>query len=677
MGLPACDIVVPVFNGLTYVSDCLDSIFEHSSDYPHRLFIVDDQSDARTRCFLEAQAQLHPQIVLSRNPENLGFLRSCNLGITQGSAPYVVLVNSDVIVTPGWLARLVRCAESDSRIAAVNPLTNRAAHLDIALPPGANFYGMDWLLSHGMSPRYPDVVTGVGFCLLLRRAALERVGLFDEIYGRGYCEDSDLCMRLVAQGYRTVVADDVYVYHRGSGSFVDREQRYRHNRRIFDARWSDEYRRQFRAFRRANPLQPLRTEFMTRHRWAPVLSMKRTYGEMKQSLRQRDLPGLVMAALQGLRQLPTASRMVVTREDVDKITRPGRLRVTYVLRSLNVGGGVLSVLQLVNELILLGVEARIVALREYPEIANWKLLTRPILFATERELRKHFPPSDIAVATLWCTAPWVADVVRKGRARMGAYFLQDYESWFFPETHQRARAKVLETYKLIPHKIVKSDWLQALLTRDGFSAQKIRLGMDLKVFYPREVVKPAHPVILAMTRPQTPRRGFPFVVDALQRVKSVRPDAEIVVFGDKSASRWMPFAHRNEGVVSDQNRLAELYARADVFLDGSTFQGFGRPALEAMACGAACVLTDVGGVQEYARDGKNCLLVPPERPAAFADRILEILADEKLKKNLIAEGFETAKHYCHKREARETLAYFNHILDASATILLEGSAVGG
>jgi glycosyltransferase involved in cell wall biosynthesis len=229
----------------------------------------------------------------------------------------------------------------------------------------------------------------------------------------------------------------------------------------------------------------------------------------------------------------------------------------------------------------------------------------------------------------------------------------------------------LETYKLIPHKIVKSDWLQALLARDGFPTHKIRLGMDLKMFYPREVAKPSHPVVLAMTRPRTPRRGFPFVVDALKSVKSARPDAEIVVFGDEAASRWMPFPHRNEGVVSNQDHLAKLYSMADVFLDGSSFQGFGRPALEAMACGAACVLTEVGGVTEYARDGKNCLLAPPERPVVFADNILRILADENLKANLIAGGFETAKEYCHKREARETLTYFHQILGAPFSLLPE------
>lgn len=108
--------------------------------------------------------------------------------------------------------------------------------------------------------------------------------------------------------------------------------------------------------------------------------------------------------------------------------------------------------------------------------------------------------------------------------------------------------------------------------------------------------------------------------------------------------------------------MAELYSQSDIFLDGSTFQGFGRPALEAMACGVACVLTNVGGVSEYARDGENCLLVPPQQPARFADAILTLLQNAELRKTLADGGLRTAQTYCHKRDARDTLAYFTALM---------------
>jgi O-antigen biosynthesis protein len=659
---PTYDLVLPVFNGLTYVKDCVASILAGTRDCSYHLYIVDDASDGHTAAFLAQQATTHAHISVLRLSQNQGFVQACNLGIAQGTAPYVVLVNSDVIVPSGWLSRLVRCAESDPRIAAVNPLTNRATHLDIPLAPGANFYDMDDLLARQSPRHYPDVVTGVGFCLLLRRAALEQVGVFDEIYGQGYCEDSDLCMRLVAHGYRTVVADDVYVYHKGSVSFLDRDTRYRHNRKIFDARWAAEHQRQFRVFRQQNPLQPVRDLFQTPRRWAPVTFLRHEGGrQIRRVLKGEPLRAIAKDTVRAVLRAPTAMRALVTPETVACFTRPDRLRVTYVLRSLALTGGVLSVVQLVNELILLGVEARIVALRDDGDLAQWKLLTQPILFRSVADLQANFPESDIAVATWWVTAPWVANVVRAGRAKQGVYFLQDYESWFFPESDARARARVQETYPLLPHKIVKSEWLKQMLARDGFPTHKILLGMDLGVFYPRDRTTTRPPTVLAMTRPQTPRRGFSDTVVALQRVKAARPDVEIVVFGDAKASARIPFPHRNVGVVGDRNRLAELYSQADIFLDGSTFQGFGRPALEAMACGAVCVLTNVGGVSEYARDGENCLLVPPQQPERFADAILTLLRDEGLRKTLADGGLRTVQAYCHKREARDTLAYFHSL----------------
>ena len=78
----------------------------------------------------------HPQqITLHRNLENLGFIKTCNLGIVLGNAPFVVLVNSDVIVTPGWLERLVACAGTRSIHCRRQPFTNHASQINLPLAP--------------------------------------------------------------------------------------------------------------------------------------------------------------------------------------------------------------------------------------------------------------------------------------------------------------------------------------------------------------------------------------------------------------------------------------------------------------------------------------------------------------------------------------------------------------
>lgn len=661
-----CDIVLPVCNGLTYVKECIDSIISYTPPESFWLYIIDDCSDTFTSGYLKQRTSANRRLRLHRNERNLGFLKSCNLGIQKGSCPYVVLINSDVIVTPHWLERLVACAESDARIASVNPLTNYASQINVPIVPGANFYAMDWYLERHSPRRFPDVVTGVGFCMLLRRTALAAVGLFDEIYGRGYCEESDLCMRLTQSGYRTVVADHVYVYHKGRATFTDRDQRYLHNRRIFDTRWSYEYRRQYRQFCKANPLRPVRSLFAMPQRWDPMPTVWQAARETLACWRDHDPIAAGRASVRGLLRAARARREIPDPAIVERITQPGRMRVTYVLHNMVVAGGVLSVIQLVNELILLGIEARIVTLYEDPAIYDWtKLLTRPMVFRSVKELIANLPTTDIAVATLWNTAPWVSELVNRKQANAGVYFIQDYEPWFFPEEDRVARAQVKASYRLIQNRIVKSDWLQNRLTADGYASRRIRLGMDLARFYPRDTATDRS-TVLAMARPGTPRRGFPSTIEALAEVKRSMPEVEIILFGDRFlSSQNIPFSFRDEGVVTDQNRLAELYSQADVFLDGSDFQGFGRCALEAMACATACVLTSVGGVMEYARHGENAIVVPPRRPDIFARAIIAILSDFELKTRLAAGGLATAQAFCHKREARETLAYFQEIAEAS------------
>ena len=677
--MPSIQIILPVHNGLSHVRDCLDALLAYTPRCDNQLLIVDDASDAVTAAWLcdwarssvvmrEAARPLH-WITLQRHNENVGFLVSCNWAMEQGDSDYVLLLNSDALVAPGWLARLLACAESDPRIAAVNPLSNRADNIDLPMMPGASYLAMNDALAAQRQGQCHDVVTGVGFCLLLRRSALRQVGLFDPIYEHGYCEESDLCMRLTTAGFRTVVAEDVYVYHRGGGSFSDGRERYLRNRRLFDQRWGAVYRQQFRAFRRADPLKPVRHLFALSNRWDPVPALWQAGRDLLAEWKGRRSPKqLTRLGVRHFIAILTARRLCPRRTLMQRWTPVGRLRVTYVLDRLVVAGGVLSVLQVVNELIRLGVEARIVALYEDPLIYDWcRLYTQPLIYRSVKELLAECPDSEVIIATHWNTAEWVHRLWQDGRTRVAAYLIQDYEPLFFPESSASQRDRVKATYRLLPHRVVMSDWLQEQLAGDGYTSDKIPLGMDLGQFYPRSIQRGLRPVVLAMARPGTPRRGFPTTIAALAQIKQARPETEIVLFGDRFLDRQaIPFPFRNEGLVIRQERLAELYSEADLFLDGSEFQGFGRCALEAMACGAACVLTDVGGVLEYARHEDNALLVPPGQPELMSVALLRLLDDAALRRRLVTSGLGTAARFCHRREAHNTLTWIERILAAEA-----------
>lgn len=657
------DILIPVFNGLTYVVDCVESVLRYTDSSLYHLWLLDDCSDAKTNGYLQGIADQYDHVTLVVNDENQGFVKNCNIGFSKGRLEWCLLLNSDVIVTPKWLDSMLKCGESDEKIAGVNPLTNHASQINVPMYAGASFLAVNDYFSNTQNISYPDIVTGVGFCLMLRRSVINKLSLFDEIYGKGYCEESDLCMRLTTQGHRVVVAPSVYVYHKGGGTFTDRGERYKKNRKIFDQRWANDYQEQFKVFHQLNPLQKYRDAMESGSRWDPIFGLRQAYRNVRAQLQHRNYLNSIKACIRASYDIANTRALVYRDSDYRKFGQEGKLRVTYVLHNVTVAGGVLSVIQLVNQLIHQGVDAKIVALREYPEIYNWQLLTRPIIYKNVEELIKYFPESDIAVATHWTTASWVNKVVESKKSKKSAYFLQDYEPWFFPENKKNERSEVQKTYELVGNKIVKSNWLSGMLKTDGYETQKIRLGMNLEVFYPREVERSDKIRILSMARPRTPRRGYEDLLAALKILwKEVdKNNVEIVFFGEDGLKISDDFPVTDVGVISSQDALAKLYSSCDIYIDSSVFQGFGRPALEAMACGAACVVTNVGGVNEYAVNGENCLAIEPSNPQMMAESVKKLVEDKDLREQFVTQGLETAKSFCHRREGRETYEYFKEI----------------
>ncbi|HBE73253.1 MAG TPA: hypothetical protein DDW31_04060 [candidate division Zixibacteria bacterium] len=110
-------------------------------------------------------------------------------------------------------------------------------------------------------------------------------------------------------------------------------------------------------------------------------------------------------------------------------------------------------------------------------------------------------------------------------------------------------------------------------------------------------------------------------------------------------------------IIRPQNdtELAGLLQQADIFLSTSLWEGFGLPALEAMACGCAVVTSRNGGCDEYAVHGRNCLTYPPGDPAALAGHVQNLLGDSALRSRLAAEGVRTARRFSWEASAGRLL----------------------
>jgi glycosyltransferase involved in cell wall biosynthesis len=243
---------------------------------------------------------------------------------------------------------------------------------------------------------------------------------------------------------------------------------------------------------------------------------------------------------------------------------------------------------------------------------------------------------------------------------VSVYFIQDYEAWFYPNADYANRRDVVASYACADHHIVKSRWLAEMVCRHGPSCTIVPLGLDLGVYYPCGVRRAGRPRIVSMAYPgvEKLRRGFRETVEIFDRVHSERPEVDLVFVGvDRSSMPHLPFEYINTGPL-DQSDVAKVLSTAHILLDASHWQGFGRPGLEAMASGAVPVMTDLGGLHEYARDGENCVLVQNGDQAGAAAVILSLLGDPSRLERLRANGPPTAAQFSHELEAKRHIALY-------------------
>lgn len=223
------DVIVPVYKGYDETLECLHSVIraQQRGGVPMELVVINDHSPdnaltTELRC-LESKLGF----TLLENKKNLGFVATVNRGMRLHPDRDVVLLNSDTLVPSGWLDGLRRAAYVDHHTGTVTPLSNRATIFSLPrtcedndMPLGLSVQELHALCAERNAGVRVDVPTAMGFCMYIRREALEQVGLFDEErWAKGYAEENDFSIRAAGLGWRHVAACDVFVQHHGSVSF--------------------------------------------------------------------------------------------------------------------------------------------------------------------------------------------------------------------------------------------------------------------------------------------------------------------------------------------------------------------------------------------------------------------------------------------------------------------------
>ena len=238
MSQQAIDIVIPVYGAYDLLKACIVSIRKYT-EYPYRLFLIDDNStrrrgNERLAAFLMLLAQEGALVHLAQR--RLGFPGNCNRGVAMTDSEWFLLLNSDVEATPGWLTALAEVANSpcatDEKGAGIVgarllfPPTRDATHAGRIQHAGVAFNedGAPYHPFRCYQANAPEVtqrreISAVtGAVMLIRRAVWKEVGGFDTAFRGGQYEDMDFCLAVRAAGYAVVYEPKSVLYHYEHGS---------------------------------------------------------------------------------------------------------------------------------------------------------------------------------------------------------------------------------------------------------------------------------------------------------------------------------------------------------------------------------------------------------------------------------------------------------------------------
>jgi glycosyltransferase involved in cell wall biosynthesis len=354
------------------------------------------------------------------------------------------------------------------------------------------------------------------------------------------------------------------------------------------------------------------------------------------------------------------------------------VKVIFILPGKGGGGGAHSVVQESIGLKRLGADVAIAStLATLPELAaNYPELSENGIevhaFAERAELGPILPNYDLSCATTWESVHVLVEGMRaSGRPLRTAYYVQDYEPLFcIPGSREWENAR--QSYTLIPDAqlFAKTRFLCDIVGKNHHkNVAKVSASIDHDVYYPSGPRNEGRISIAAMVRPKTPRRAPRRTARILELIASRYGESvSLISFGcdqedlDEAGIRFSEhIEHR--GTLARRG-VADVLRQADLFLDLSDYQAFGRTALEGMACGCVPVLPVFGGADEFVRHWINGFVVDTRSDAAIIETVeAYVSAGVGTHRRLRMAALETALDYTIEKAAFSELKLFESLVN--------------
>ncbi len=212
-------VVIPNYNGIKYIRGCMDSLLAQK-DSSFDILVIDNASKDGS---LEILQKEYPRAQVIALTENTGFCHAVNLGIRKSTTPYVLLLNNDTVVKPGFVSSLTEAIEQSEDIFSVSSLMLSMQDEDLVDDAGDGYCVLGWAYARGKGRPAKDfscrteVFAACGGAAIYRRRVFDEIGYFDENHF-AYLEDIDIGYRARIYGYRNFYEPKAKVIHAGSAT---------------------------------------------------------------------------------------------------------------------------------------------------------------------------------------------------------------------------------------------------------------------------------------------------------------------------------------------------------------------------------------------------------------------------------------------------------------------------
>lgn len=228
-------IIVLNWNGKKFLKKCFDSL--HKLTYKSvELILVDNNSSDGSVDFIQKN---YPKVIVIKNKDNFGFAKGNNIGFAKATGEYVLILNNDTVVTPSFLEPLLEDLKKDPSIACIQPQIRLMENKNILDGVGAFLTPTGFLYHYGYLKNINDkkynkqieIFSAKGACILLSKAVIKKIGLFDEDFFI-FFEETDLCYRIWLSGHSVIYEPRSIIYHLGGGD-TTASNTYQYERRTY------------------------------------------------------------------------------------------------------------------------------------------------------------------------------------------------------------------------------------------------------------------------------------------------------------------------------------------------------------------------------------------------------------------------------------------------------------